>query len=570
MTLLAALPGAFASSSGGAVRWTRWDGGDSRLLDARAAHALSWCATFQPREAHIDRLRAQGHGALAAAQFDALRRDGLVVGLDWFLHAAPRAREAVPEPLIVIRVFERPQGLRRLLDSLLADEQRFDVARRYVLVDDTQRAACAEATMDLARSFARASRSEVRVLGPPQRAAALATLGSAGSALRELLDPALPSAITGSRTWNWAVLLSAGRSLSILDDDVCFPLRLADAAEDGMDVADSTEAVLRFFDDDGYVRARALERDPYAYLRDWLGRGAADTMRAAATVHEDALRHREASELLFVHENAPVLGVVPGLYGGIAFNSSAYLLYSNPASQASLWREPFRLARLQGDALWHGYPRARVASHAVYTPLLLDNRLLLPYAGTWGRVDDTYFLSMLRAIAGSIAFAHVPAMLGHMDLAPRTRLERTTEPLLLDRNAGVAHWIAANAANLNGSDRRTRLLDMAARADRFAAAGDGEIADFVRAFRRHMIGRLLQHLERALTAHPQAPEDWRALVARTMAVNRAALTQTVAPEEVATVRRALRQIATLSETWIAAWSAIASDDEAWRDLTQRV
>jgi hypothetical protein len=85
-----------------------------------------------------------------------------------------------------------------------------------------------------------------------------------------------------------------------------------------------------------------------------------------------------------------------------------------------------------------------------------------------------------------------------------------------------------------------------------------------------MIGRLLQHLERALTAHPQAPEDWRALVARTMAVNRAALTQTVAPEEVATVRRALRQIATLSEPWIAAWSAIASDDEAWRDLTQRV
>ena len=168
------------------------------------------------------------------------------------------------------------------------------------------------------------------------------------------------------------------------------------------------------------------------------------------------LEGRRPAELAGLRD-APIVGAVPGLYGGIAYDNSAYLAYSNRWSQASLWRAPFRRERLEADNLWHGYRAPRLVSYATYTPLLLDARELLPFAGTWGRVDDTYFLMLLRAIAAPVLFAHLPVALGHVDLAPRQRLAHAQQPLRdrlqcltspIASCAGAPTWRRAPAASV--------------------------------------------------------------------------------------------------------------------------
>lgn len=564
--LLAAVPGQFEDLGSGGVYWWRWDGAERRLLTRFEAGVLSTSATFLPRDAHLARIAALGVDRNAAgASFDQLVAQDLIVGPEWYLRDAGAAppRSDPPPPLLVVRSYERPEGLTRLLDSLVADQDRHGATRDVAIVDDTRDAARARDSARIVTAFARRNRGRTLLLGLDERAAALEQLARASGVepgvLSSLLDPAVPSAVTGSRTWNWAVLLSAGGTLSILDDDVFFPLRVPEGRGVRYEFADSTEPVVRFFDDESWREADELEGEPFRELSRWLGQGTAHLV-ARDGWRADALPHSSPTKLLHLREDAPVVGVVPGTYGSMAFNSSVYLLHSNPPTQASLFRAPYRHERLEADRLWYGYPHPRLISNAVYTPLLLDNRALLPFAGTWGRVDDTYFLRLLDAIASPVAFAHVPAMLGHADFAPRNRLARAAQPLLLDRNVFFAHLFAGLAPGLRGRSRAERLAAVGEVCATLAAAADAELALEVLRFRTMMLGQVLRQLQAGQDAHRDAPAQWRDTVASAIAVNRAELVSyRPADEELATLRRGLVQVASASRAWPALWHAFASD-----------
>jgi hypothetical protein len=375
--------------------------------------------------------------------------------------------------------------------------------------------------------------------------------------LRGLLDPAMPSAFTGSRSWNFALLLAAGGTLSILDDDTLLPLRWPDDGSERFDPADASEAGIRFFDDDGHLAAAELADEPFEWLGRWLGRCAPRLL--ARGWNEGPLRGRSVHEFAHLFAGARVAGVVPGLYGGLALDTSAYALASNSYSQASLWREPWQAARLDADRVWHTCPNPRLTSHAVYTPLLLDAREPLPFAGTWGRVDDQYFLMLLRAISGPLAFAHVPAMLGHIDLQPRQRAANARRPLPVDPNLFLAHWFGRLSDALARTDRWTALAALGAAAADWAVAPDAVLAEAWTAFRRDLRARVVERT-RSMMDDPAAPAGWReAALALVEANVRAVANDRATPDELRSLRAGLAQVRDAAPQWPAVWDACAGD-----------
>ena len=562
MTLFAAVPCLIEGAGGAGVRHRDWNGVE-RTIAARDAELLGCCAVFRPRDAQVRELERAGLRD-AGARFDAWVAAGLVADAATLLRPAMPTLPASPPPapLLVVRSYERPAGLQRLLDSIRRDGERTGVAHELAVVDDTLDPAKGEATRAIVAGFARDRGAPTWLLGHAERARALASLESAvpeARLIRAMFDPEQPSAVTGSRTWNWAVLLAAGRALSILDDDTTFPLRRFASSDGRLELADSTEAVVHFFDDASWADAELVDGEPYSALANWLGRDCAELV-ARHGWREDALPFRNPVELSHLRGGHRVVGVVPGLYGAIAFDSSIYLLHSNPPTQQSLFRAPYRHGRLDADAVHHGYPQPRLTSHAVYTPLLLDARELLPFAGTWGRVDDTYFLELLRAIAPDVAFAHVPAMLGHLDVAPRPRLRRATEPLLLDRNTGLAALFAAIGRKLDGGDRESRLRAVGASCAAIGAGDAEQLARHASGHRLNMVGRVNAQLARGLEQYPEAPPEWRRTVERAAAANRDALVLPSMPAtEVDLLRKAHDQAAQACATWPALWKvAVAS------------
>jgi hypothetical protein len=539
--------------------------GRARLLPRADAFVLDRCATFQPQEQHLRALREGGMPeAVAQDALSRLRAQGLLVDFAGLLADADPAPDAAPAPapLLVPRSWHRPDGLARLLASIRAAEVRHGAAYRVAVVDDTDDPAFAARTRELVAAHAAAARGTVALLGARERGAALARVldrvpASGRDALRGLLDPALPSAVSGSRSWNWALLLSAGGTLSILDDDTCLPLRWPDDGDLAWDLADASEAGVRFFDDEGHLAARELDSEPFGWLGGFLGRAAPGLLRRER--REQALRGRTAAEFLHVSAGAPVVGVVPGLYGGLALDTSAYALASNSYTMASLWRPPFAPRRLEADRVWHAYPHPRLASHATYTPLLLDARAPLPFAGTWGRVDDQYFLMLLRAIAGPVAFAHVPAMLGHLDLAPRQRAANARLPLPVDPNLFLAHLFGRWSDLLAAGQRWDRLHALAALAAEWAAAPDAALGDAWIGFRRTMRQRVVERTA-ALLDDPAAPTAWREVALAAVGANREAIIGDAATSaERDALRRGLRQLAQATPAWRAAWEACATD-----------
>jgi hypothetical protein len=308
-----------------------------------------------------------------------------------------------------------------------------DTARgvRYLVVDDSPHAERDAESRALARAFATASRGAVHYLGHHEREDALAHVfegfdGAQRVALLPMLSPHHPSAVTGSRTWNWAVLARrAARSPSSTTMSRSRCAYRPRRAPRGTCAQDSRPArAISMMTDIGTSRRWRRSRTPGSRAS-WerhlahCWRGTASTPRRAA-----GFRPRRCTRL---GRTYPCSAPCPGIYGAIPFDSSAYLTATDAQSNADLWREPFRVERLEADRIWNGVAAPRLVPEAVYTPLLLDARELLPFAGTWGRVDDQYFLMLLRAIASPVYFALVPALLGHEDPAPRDRRRRARQ-----------------------------------------------------------------------------------------------------------------------------------------------
>lgn len=555
---IAAVPGTLTPLDGERVLWQEAGGDRVAVIPAVEARVLGMAGRFETRDAHYEAIAS--HGGLSRERTDAALRRLLEIGLlrplADFVPAAAAAAPA-PAPLLAIRTRGRAASLGALLQSLLADERRFDLRRRYVVIDDAVDPADAAATREEVLGFARRSASDVRLLGAAERLGLLAALGDAGRELAPLLDPAALDTASGGRAWNWAQLLAAGGTVGLIDDDFRFPLRVPRGAAPELDLITDYALETEFFDSDDGVRALGvLDEDPYAVLLRFLGQPAGALLRKFGYSPASA-RLRSAGSLACLAPPARVAAVCGGIYGELPFDSSVHLSMPERSTLGSLLRPPFNAARLQADNLWQGRRRPHFVATGVFTPLLLDARELLPPTGTLGKADGALFLALLSVADPRALALALPASVGHYGAAPLDRRARAEQPAIEDPNAFVAAEVLALAPALQSRDRGARLAAVAGVLREHAASDDATLAHHYRIWRDNLLAGVIQPLHRSLREYASAaPEAWVDHVRRAIAANEAALRQReFAPETLARARAALDQLARGLPAWSAAWEA---------------
>lgn len=546
--------------------WVSTDRRRSALLDRAEAVMWQLALVFQSRESLLAaaRQRQSMPDSVAVAALARLEALDLVVTPATMI-GDTALQPSAPAPVIAVRTYRRPQALARLLDSALDRQRRGDTPRPWLVIDDAR--SDEDASENIAVVMRRAREGlDLMYLGPAQRRAALATLpGTEDARLALLLDPVVRASASGARSWNWAILLSAGGTVSMIDDDCFLPVRRPDSWQRAWSMQNAAANEGRFFDGT-MPELPAMQEDPWNEALAVLGQSpGALAQRDGLLIRQIAGQSQE--QLSSWHGGRRVAAVIAGIHGGHVFNSALYLSITDRHSLRDLLREPFDLDRLQGDRLWQGVSVPRLTTSAVYTPFLIDNRAFLPLTPCAGHADDTAFLGLLSALAPDSSFAMLPMLMGHAPVEHRDRLDAMFREILVDGNtflSGFAHHVSTQ---LSGRDRVARFSAIAAMAAAADTRSDGEWRDDVTVWRNRVVAGALEALAQSVTlAGADAPLAWRRAIERAADVNRASLS-TPAPEAlVAESRQCFRQLADGAQAWTQWWAQAASGwSGEWRE-----
>lgn len=229
--------------------WVSADRRRSVLLGRAEAVLWQMALTFQSRDALLvaAQQRQSMPPSVAASAFARLQELDLLVTPMAMIGDAS-SLPPPPAPVVAVRTYRRPQALARLLDSALAMQQRGAPARPWLVIDDARNDADAEENQGVVAARARLG-LDLMYLGPAQRSAALASLAGGDDArLSLLLDPAVLATASGARSWNWAMLLTAGGTASMIDDDCFLPVRRPESWQRAWSMQNASANEGRFFD----------------------------------------------------------------------------------------------------------------------------------------------------------------------------------------------------------------------------------------------------------------------------------------------------------------------------------
>ncbi len=406
---------------------------------------------------------------------------GLFTSLDDLVKRLDPAPDWVPASFagVVIRTSDRPELLARALKSAAALERRTDVRYRYQVLDDsrdvaniaTNRKTVAESGLECVHHDLSQEHAVVKALR--------LDFPSASTEIDWLLGKPAHGEVTYGRPINFALLLTAGQRVLILDDDAVLDPRWSPVQASGLEVSSSKDELFCFGNESELELAcTSADIDPIAAHLEVLGApvGRAwnqitrDTQGPAVTelIGDDASRFISGARILMTQNHAigdPGSALFPYHLLTLPKESREQLL--GPSARVSTaFRERYN---------WRGHPRMRLTPNRplTFTTLAgLDNSVLLPAAVRANRNEDLLLGDIVRyAHPGAWSF-DLPWGLPHWRRPPKNWLDASAsfpqEPVhfLMDfletRASSILSELPADRIRLLAS----ALLDLATTSDR--------------------------------------------------------------------------------------------------------
>lgn len=536
--MFAAIDGRVASLSNSECIFQPRDSRDLHVMTHQVLQALDQCREFRPLDEHVARITGvvpglSGQGEAVRRVLTGLIDRGLLKSDADFLDTLAAASPRVPAPLksLAIRCSNRPALAERLLASLREHAVRFGRRDPVVLIDDSTDRDAARAHARMLEAHVAAGgfgsyvgRDEVRAIADRLAKA----VPAARSVLPRLLVEPGRNGFGGGRGYNVALLLTAGATLALLDDDYHLPFHRAHGARDGLDPSQATRFGVRFHDslpgalDDG----EPLAQDGFELQQQLVGAslGAAIGAQAVLRLDREQLRGQPLSRLGHLRGEARILASYTGSRGASFTGDSAWLYDLDPASRAGFWRDrDSYLRNVHAEAIVHAPQHTLLRPFGLFTPFLLDNSQLLPCTAPSGRGEDGLFGTVASYVYPDSQTVHLPITIGHVQEGRRPRYERAMRPLTPGINRFLREWVRNNAQPAQSADPGERLALLAAQLEDLAHAPTTRRVDILVEYLRYVRADLIDRLQQQLGGASDAPVYWLADARRIVEENGKAL-----------------------------------------------
>lgn len=587
--LFASEDGVVASLSNNECIFQAKRSGDAHVMTYQVLQALDQCREFRTLDEHIARIVStipnlqQQRDGVKRVLDSLIQRNLLVSDRDFVARLATDAASTLaPLRAVFIRACDRPTQLEHLLGSLADYERRFRIGRHYVVLDDSRLGASADRHRDLVREFARTTGCKLTYVGVAERAKLVERLVKAVPQARAALEVMLlPQSgqmrFGGGRSWNLALLLSAGARFVMLDDDQRLPLRRHELAKRGLDPNPSSVAFARFYRnvEEALGAGEELGIDPIQLHLDACGMplGALTTQDDYA-IGRDSLRGLNLGRLAHFGSGARVLATAQGAYGSSRTESGLWLYQLDADSRSDFWCDRASyLANIEAQHIWYGMAQARAANMAYFTPFAFDNSELLPCTNAIGRGEDALFSAVSHFLHPQALVLELPVAIGHVQETARKRSPVTLAASTPRFNHFVSEFVQRQFGLFIASDPTQRLHLLAELLRDVAGADEMARIAHLREYLNYMRADSIDRLQQQFEAVKNAPVYWQADVRSIIEANGKALIAKSTPRLgdwpedadasacAAMLASELRGLADAWAAWPAAWAAAREQGE---------
>lgn len=318
-------------------------------------------------------------------------------------------------PVVVVRTAGRVSMLKRFLQSAVENEQQYNARYEYLFIDDSTPEQAEANGINIAESGLNAEH-----IDKAKQQALLGKLVAEFPAHRKSIDFLLGEhelhtlSPTYGRTWNWGILLSAGKPVVFLDDDCVLqayasPVKTSEILSFGSGTQDVT-----FLKKDTPLdkQLMRLSLDPIAQLATALG-----TTPKQFQCHADSFAGAPVA-MVNKLSTAHVMISSQSIAGdpGSATPTWLYHLTGEAAqrfvgkSEADYKRRKFERFMWVGDS----QPAMSFGGHYSVVARSFDNRQLLPPTLPVFRNEDALFTNLVHYLYPTAAVCSLPWTLAHM------------------------------------------------------------------------------------------------------------------------------------------------------------
>jgi hypothetical protein len=552
--------------------------------------ALDQCREFRSLEEHAARIETTIAG-LAGKREDIKRvlenliQRGLLVSDGDFVARFARApvRSSADLRGVFIRACDRPAQLSRLLASLADYERRHRAGRRYIVLDDSSLPAHANDQRDALREFARTTGCKVHYVGRAESEKLAERLGKAVPASRETAKRLLlresgaqAQRFGGGRGWNLAMLLSAGARMALLDDDLLLPLRRPDYTRAGLDPNPNSWHAARFLPnmEQALAAGTEIDADPFELHLHACGNTLGELLASDYPLERGALRGINLGRLDVLSASARVVSTQAASYGSSRSGFGLWLYQLTGESRAEFWRDrESYLRNCEAQFVVQGVVQAQAMAVAGFTPLTIDNALLLPCSNPVGRGQDSLTGAVTRFCHPDAVSLAMPEAIGHVQESARKRSDKTLAAHLPHVNYFLRDFVQRQFGMFQAAHADARMRTLACVLRDLAGAGENARIAHLREYLSYARADIIDRIQHQMEAATDAPVYWQADAREIVQANARALLANAPPRlgdwaediDAAGCARALaaecEAMADAYEHWPALWRHAAEQGE---------
>lgn len=513
--------------------------GKNHVMTHQVLQALSLCQQFKPLHEHIysinqnmPELSNQVQAIEQVTQF-LIKSELLIEETVWKNKLkTTKAQKEIKSSGIVIRSCDRPDQLRRLLQSLVKYQRKFNAIFPVQIYDDSTSEKQEKAIEEVCSDFK--TELNINYYGRSWQDQFMTMLKTEFINNHDVIDWLLgfkEGVFTGGRVWNFALLNNAGKKFLFFDDDFIFEPRILNHYNNNLNFNDKPDLSVGFSLSLNDIResSSVYEHDVLSEMLDSCGQRVGNWL-SQSDVNLSSVKHLNLIELQRINADSVIKATGNGTWGSPRSNSNSWLYALEGEYKQEFWksREVY-LDNIEASNLMHYSEEHEFLSLTKFAPSAIDNSAMTPFASPTNRVEDHFFNAVSLYCYPDQVSLHYPFMMGHIQTTKRDRSSTNHIAKRPNINQFIADYALTIMETTDATDPQLRLKTLSNYVMGLADSSDKNIFNRLKEYLSQVHSDMVLTMQTQLEKSPDAPVYWQADVREIIEANGKAILENGPP-----------------------------------------